>query len=41
MLIRYDSQFMRKQVKNLRVRDFSQTIFNSIHDNSHYMEENI
>jgi hypothetical protein len=30
---------MIRQVKSLRVRDFSQTIFDSIHDNSHYMEE--
>jgi hypothetical protein len=33
--------FTVRQVKNLRVREFSQTILNSIHDNSRYMEANV
>jgi hypothetical protein len=40
-LIRHDSKFTIRQTKSLRVRDFSQAIFDSIHDNSHYMEEDI
>jgi hypothetical protein len=41
MLIRHDSRFEIRQVKSLHVRDFSRTILNSIHDNSHYIEEDI
>jgi hypothetical protein len=40
-LIRHDSKFTIRQVKNLRMRDFNRTILNSIHDNSHYMEGDI
>jgi hypothetical protein len=41
MLIRHDSQLMKRQIKILRIRDFSRTILNSIHDNNHYMKEDI
>jgi hypothetical protein len=41
MLVRHDSQLMKRRIKSLRIRDFSQTILNSIHDNSHYMKEDI
>jgi hypothetical protein len=41
MFIQHDSQFTIRGVKNLHVRDFSRTIFNSTHDNSHYMGEDV
>jgi hypothetical protein len=38
MLDRHNSKFMVRQVKSLRMREFSQTIFNFTHDNSCYMK---
>jgi hypothetical protein len=38
MLDQHDSKFMIKWAKSLRVKEFSQTIFDFIHDNSCYME---
>jgi hypothetical protein len=41
-LIWHDSKFMVRQVKNLHMKEFSQTISISIHDDddNDYMEEN-
>jgi hypothetical protein len=41
MLDQHDSKFTIRRVKNLCVRELSQTIFESIHDNSCHMEVNI
>jgi hypothetical protein len=41
MLIRHDSQFTIRRLESLHVRYFNRTILNSIHDNIHYMEEDI
>jgi hypothetical protein len=41
MLDRHDFKFTIRQVKNLRVRKFRQTIRVSIHDNICYMEIDI
>jgi hypothetical protein len=40
-MIRYDSKLMIKRYKSLHVKDFSQTVLNSISNKSHYMEEDI
>jgi Sec7-like guanine-nucleotide exchange factor len=41
MMIRHDSKLTVKRYKSLLVKDFSQTVLNSILDKSHYMEEDI
>jgi hypothetical protein len=41
MMIQHDSQFTIRRVKILCVRDLSRVVLNSIHDNTHYMEEDI
>jgi uncharacterized membrane protein len=40
-LIYLYSQFTIRRVQNFHVRDFSQAIYNSIHDNIHYMEDDV
>jgi hypothetical protein len=40
-MIWHDSQITIRRVKSLHVSDFSWAVLNSIHDNTHYMEEDI